>query len=363
MKQRPYLYLPTDADMLALRRDTERANTFDPHLFVRATGLGSWAGKNPVDAIHRVRGELGAPHLSFLPELAERGYYATAQGRTLAVLEGLSADVTASGWRITDGFAKESTLAQQTLDSDINALADAVGQESGGKSSLKVRLTGPFTLAATSYLTSGEAVLIDHGARRDLRDSLLAGLERLTGKLREAAPEAELTLQFEEPLLPAVLTGAVKTSSGYATVRAVPRQEAVETLTLLHQRCRELGADTWVRGDVLALHPEVQAVLTAPVLNMAGRSTRQWEPVARLLEAGANPAFETVSPLTKAPAGQVAGEFWATWADLGLPKNLLNRITLTETPGLERQDPQVATTVLGHLTETARALSEIAQDA
>ncbi|MDO4898756.1 MAG: hypothetical protein Q3965_05540 [Rothia sp. (in: high G+C Gram-positive bacteria)] len=363
MKQRPALYLPTDAEMLALRQDVEQTITFDEHLLVRATGLGGWGGSDVRDAMYRIRGELGHPHISFLPELANRGYYATVQGRTLATLEGLSADITASGWRLTSGYAKESDLAATTLASDINMLADAVGKETSPEGSIKVRITGPLTLAAKTFLTSGEAVLHDYGARRDLRDSLLAGLKRLIAKLKEAAPGNSLILQFEEPLAPAVLAGEVKTSSGYATIRAVPRHEAVETFALLHAQVAELGASTWVRGDILALHPEIQELITRPVLNMGQARTRDWEPVARLLEAGALPVFELVSPFAKKPVADLASTFWSTWADLGLSKNLINRITLTETAGLERIDPQVATTVLHHLTETARALSEIAYDA
>lgn len=363
MKQRPALYLPTDAEMLALRRDSEQPLTFDEHLLVPATGLGGWGGANMVDAVSRVRGELGSPHLSFLPELADRGLHATALGRTLACLEGLTADVTASGWRITEGFAKEGNLAQTVLASDINVLADVVGKEKNPEGGLKVRLLGPFSLAASTYLTNGELVLIDHGARRDLRDSLLAGLESLVQRLKQAVPGLHLSLQFDEPLLPAVLAGTIKTSSGYSTVRALARHEAVESLAQVHHRAEQLGASVLVRSSVLELHPEIQAILTNPVLNLAGRPTCDWEQVARIVEAGARPLFETVSPHTRTPVGELARDFWACWSDVGLSKNLLSSVTLTDLPGLEELHPELATTVLGHLTETARALSEIAQDA
>lgn len=82
-----------------------------------------------------------------------------------------------------------------------------------------------------------------------------------------------------------------------------------------------------------------------------------------MVEAGARPLFETVSPHTRLPVGELARDFWVRWRDVGLAKNLLSIITLTDLPGLEEQSPEIATTVLGHLTETARALSEIAQDA
>lgn len=358
----PALYLPTDHEMLALRQDTERVVSFEPHLLVRATALGSWAGADVLDAVTRVRGELGDPHLPYLPDLPQRGYHATVQARTLATLEGLTADITASGWRVTRGFAKESTLARTAFESDINALADAVGRERSSGGELKLRFTGPVTLAASTYLTNGELMLSDAGARRDLRDSFLAGLSPIFTRIADAAPGARPVIQLDEPLLVKAAQGAIPTSSGYRTLDVVPRHELVETLNLIHTELEAAGARVLVRTDVLALHPEVACEITAPWLNLAGLDTRGWEPLAQLLEAGRTLTLETVSPVHRVAAGDMARGIWARWRELGLPKTLLNSLALSDLPGMESVAPDTATTVLGHIAETARALSEIAQE-
>lgn len=349
--------------MLAARKDLQAPLTFEEHLTVRATGLGPWAGANTVDAISRVRGELGQPHLSFLPELADRGYRASLLARSIAALEGLSADGTAAGWRLTRTYAVEGQGARQLLESDINALADVVGKESGSApGSLKIRLLGPVSLACQTYLTNGERVLSDAGARRDLAESQLAGLENLLGLLREAAPGAELLVHWEEPQLLAAARGLLPTSSGYRTLRHVPRHELVATFSNLHSGVAALGAQSVLATTYLKLHPELQEILEAPLIDALPLPTAAWEPIAAMLEAGKTLYLPAVNVHHKRSAGEIARDIWATWRDLGLPKDLLNQLVLTEDGDLASTDPGRATSVLHHLTETARALSEIGQE-
>ena len=169
------------------------------HTFVQASGLGPFPTADMVDALHRVRGELGDPHLPFLPELPHRGWRATTLARTIATFDGLHAEGASYGWRLTHtGTAsRESALAYATYESDINALADVVGQEnsrggrsngnaSGGEPIFKIQLTGVYTLAASIYLPSGERAISDPGATRDIRESLLAGLRDRLETLRQA---------------------------------------------------------------------------------------------------------------------------------------------------------------------------------
>ncbi|WP_421082840.1 hypothetical protein [Rothia nasimurium] len=362
-RPRPELYLPTDAEMLAARKDLETPLTFETHLTVRATGLGAWAGTQQVDAITRVRGELGEPHISFLPELADRGYRASLLARSIAALEGLSADGTAAGWRLTRSYAAEGDYARSLLASDINALADVVGKESGSAPGhLKIRLLGPISLAVQTFLTNGERVLTDVGARRDLAESQIAGLEGVLASIREAVPGASLLVQFDEPHLIPASQGTIKTSSGYRTIRSIPRHELVSLMTQAQAGVHDVGAQPVVSVDYLGLHPEIQAVLEAPIVDSQGLPTSAWEPLAAHLEAGRSLYLPTVDIHHKTPAGSLAGSLWSTWRDLGLGKDLLNQLVLTERGNLAETDPARATSVLNHLTETARALSEIGQD-
>ena len=74
----------TEQDLAALA--TERP-------LVRASGLGDFPGDDLGEAMSRVEGELGAPHLPFLPHLPALGWRSTPLARTLAVCEGLALTV------------------------------------------------------------------------------------------------------------------------------------------------------------------------------------------------------------------------------------------------------------------------------
>ena len=113
----------TEQDLAALA--TERP-------LVRASGLGDFPGDDLGEAMSRVEGELGAPHLPFLPHLPALGWRSTPLARTLAVCEGLAFDGASFGWRMVHSGgrgARESALAQDRLLSDINLLADRVGAQ------------------------------------------------------------------------------------------------------------------------------------------------------------------------------------------------------------------------------------------
>lgn len=360
---RPSLYLPTDRQMLALRQEQEVKLTFEPAYRVGAAMSGPWPGRDLVDAIYRVRGELGDPYTSSLPLLPARGFTASLLARTLALLEGLQADITAEGWRITEGYAAPSQAARSLLASDINALADVVGSEkSPNQQPLTLTLLGPISLAAQTVLTTGEALISDAGARRDLTQSLIAGLPALISQLAQAAPGQAVKIFWQEPQLAQALDGSLPTSSGYRTWRALDRREVLGVLEELTQQLADLGAQSVIAADYQALAPEIQAAIPALQLPVDQLTTRQWEPLAALIESGRPLYAQLLHPLYYRPAGELAQRLWSTWRDLGLPKDALPALTLLELPGLEASDPARASSLLAQVRETARALSEIAQD-
>ena len=81
------------------------------------------------------------------------------------------------------------------------------------------RSAGPWTLAATLEKTRGDKVLSDHGARRDLTDSLAEGVRLHVAEVSRRIPGAQFVLQLDEPGLPAVLAGDVPTVSGFGRLR------------------------------------------------------------------------------------------------------------------------------------------------
>jgi hypothetical protein len=153
-----------------------------------ATALGPWPGTDPAEANRIIRGELGDPHLPFLPELPDRGVGSDAVGRTGALLVDLALDVQPHGWRLVDRPGKDASRATSALSTDINILADIAGAEDVSAKELKIQLLGPMSLAANLHLHSGERALLDYGARRDIAESLAAGVGEHLRRIAVAVP-------------------------------------------------------------------------------------------------------------------------------------------------------------------------------
>jgi methionine synthase II (cobalamin-independent) len=96
----------------------------------------------------------------------------------------------------------------------------------GYRGLLKVSLLGPVTLAASLDQALGEVALSDAGLRRDLAESLAEGVRALLADVVARVPDAMPVLQLDEPLLPAVLNGAVRTRSGWGRLDPLDPAEA-----------------------------------------------------------------------------------------------------------------------------------------
>src|SRR5262249_15051655 len=70
-------------------------------------------------------------------------------------------------------------------------------------------------------LNRGDKAVSDPGACRDLAQSLAEGVLGYAGRVRARLPGSTLLVQWDEPLLPAVLAGRVPTASGFGTLSAV----------------------------------------------------------------------------------------------------------------------------------------------
>ena len=119
---------------------------------------------------------------------------------------------------------------------------------------------GPLTLAASLYLARGDRALSDEGAVRELTESFAAGLAEELGRVRVAVPGAEPVVLLHEPMLAAVLVGAVPTFSGYSAIRRVPGAVVSERLRTLATTVREAGATRVVvhLGDAWVAVPTVR---------------------------------------------------------------------------------------------------------
>ncbi|WP_104117088.1 hypothetical protein [Arthrobacter sp. B1805] len=330
---------------------------------VRATAAGDWPGTDPLEANRAVRGELGGAHLPFLPSLPARGPGSDAVGRTLGVLVDLPFDLQPHGWRLVQRPGRDQRRAESALSSDINALGDIAGAEEQPAQRLRLHLHGPLSLAAGTHLHRGERVLVDHGARRELYESLAAGVGNLVRRVSAVAQGAEILLQFDEPEADVVLTGRVPTASGYRTLRAVDRREATEAWDLVTASAVAAGATGTVvapgPGDV-AIDAARTSAASALSLAVHRISDRRWEDLAEDIEAGRRLELAVVDP--GAPLPQVTAlveSALAGWQRVGLPVRALGALTVTTLPGLEARSQGDAVRLLARLVQVADALEQV----
>ncbi len=329
----------------------------------RATGVGSLPGSDVRAAVQLVVDAAADADadLVHLPELPGRGAAASMTGRAVGLLADLAADLQPAGWRLTGGGVSASggsldqRRARSLLAEDLDALEE---HTQGWAGAVKVQVAGPWTLAATLERPRGDRVLADHGARRELAQSLAEGVAAHVADVRRRLSGVEVVVQLDEPGLPAVLAGAVPTASGFGRHRTVAAPEASDALATV------LGAVTSAGGR--------------PVVHCCAASA----PVALLAGAGATAVSLDVSLLTPADIDALAAavhggvDLWPGLhlaGDTGGPINgllrLLDaldldppvvapRLVVTPACGLAAASPAGARGVYARAHRVARQLSE-----
>lgn len=204
---------------------------------MRATGVGSMPGEDFADAFHIVLGEVG--DLPYVPELPARGVSAGMIGRTVALFDDLAVDLQPAGWRLTSATGRDQRRTRSLLGHDLDLVEELLPASAPA---LKQQLAGPLTLASAIERPRGDRVLADHGARREIAESLASGVALHVADLRKRAPHADIVVQVDEPSLPAVLAGAIPTASGYGRHRTVDLPEADRLLRLLTGAIEDAGA-------------------------------------------------------------------------------------------------------------------------
>lgn len=322
------------------------------------TGVGALPGTDPRDAARLVFDEL--PDLPHLPELPARGAGADMIGRTAALLVDLPVEIAPSGWRFTSHGGRELRRARDFLAWDLDALEAAGAGYSGP---LKVQAVGPWTLAASLELASGHRVVSDHGAARDLAESLTEGLRAHLDDVRGRVPGAAVVLQLDEPSLPAVLAGAVPTPSGYGTVPAVEPVVAEDALRGV------LGAAPTGFRVVHCCAADVPlgvfraAGADAISVDAVQLGAAQYDELGEAVEAGTS-LWLGVLPAVAGPASFDAarGRIRAIWTALGYPlAQLAAAVVATPACGMAGASPDYVRTVLGVLRDLGKWLPEAAE--
>ncbi|MET0467440.1 MAG: methionine synthase [Aeromicrobium sp.] len=202
-----------------------------------ATGIGSMPGTDFAESLRVVLDTVGG--FAFVPELPDRGVHAGMIGRTLAVLDGLEADLQPDGWRIGVGEGSDVRRARSLLAQDLDVAEEAAEEYEGP---IKIQVTGPLTLAAMVERPRGDKMLADHGARREISESLAEGLRTHVADARRRFGRADLVVQVDEPAIAAVLGGGIPTASGFSRHRVVHPPEADALLRNVVDAITEAGA-------------------------------------------------------------------------------------------------------------------------
>ncbi|MFJ5954954.1 hypothetical protein ACIQC5_03240 [Paenarthrobacter sp. NPDC092416] len=335
---------------------------------VSATALGPWPGSDPVEATRIIRGELGDPHIPFLAELPDRGVGSDALGRTGSLLVELPLDVQPHGWRLVDRPGKDLQRARSALATDLNVLADVAGEEDVSAPQLKIQILGPMGLAAGLHLHNGERALLDYGARRDIAESLAAGVAEHLGRIAAAVPGAEIVVQVDEPDIAAVMGGTIPTASGYRTLRSIGGEEVTGAWRVVIDALKAAGA-----VEVVVSVPEIEAPIERIIaagadgvaIPLRALTSRQWEQLAGAVEAGKKIWAGALTPSpgdgNLARAAHVVETIWRPWRQLGLPAAALGGIRVTPSTGLAHLTPSEARSVLTRLTQVADGLDQLAQ--
>ncbi len=323
-----------------------------------ATGVGSYPGDDPREALRIVLGEL--PKLPHLPELPARGPGADLTGRTAGLLIDLPVHLEPSGWRFSDRPGRDTRRSLDHLARDLDALEELAGAHDGP---FKIQVCGPWTLAATIELRSGERALRDPGAVRDLTASLAEGVAAHVAEVRRRLPAAEVLLQIDEPGLPSVLAGTVPTASGFSRLRAVEEPVAEAALRSVIEAA---GAYPIVhccaRNVPYALLRGAGAKALSVDLSLVPK--RDDDAVGETIDAGtalflgAVPATDAALPSLRATAEPVR----ELWRRLGFPPaRLAEQVVITPACGMAGASPRHVRDALKRCRDTARMLFEAAE--
>lgn len=330
------------------------------------TGIGSLPGTDSRDWSLTIAGELPAfPHV---PELPDRGPGADMIGRTAALLAEVAPDLavetTPAGWRFAGSPGRVMTRAASWLAEDLDGIEEALADRDV---TLKAQLVGPWTMAASIEMRTGERAVRDPGACRDLAGALAEAAQRHISDLRRRLPRVRIVLQLDEPALPTVLAGGVSTASGMATYRSVDEQRAQDLLGLVLGAAEEEGALPGVHC--------CDARTPIPLLRRAGArmlsvdpavlTEAQEEPLGAALEAGVlvllgyAPALPVTVSGPPALAESIAARALEQYARWGMRPDVANSsVALTPACGMAGASPAWVRTTYSALGIASRLMRD-----
>lgn len=325
-----------------------------------ATSVGSFPGTDVREVVRIIRGEL--PDFLHVPELPARGPGADLVGRTLAALSavdsGFSATTIPTGWRIDGSDTAVMRRGRSWIGEDWDAIEEVT---QGYPGPMKMQMCGPWTLAASVEGSSGERLVRDPGAVRDIAGGLAEAALIQVQELRRRIPDAHPVLQWDEPLLPSVMAGRVRTASGLATYRSVDAPLVSRALEVV----MDVGEDVLCGVHCCANDMPVSLLVDsgAQFLSFDVLGARPADAdIAAAWEAGVGILLGCVPAL---PVPRLGGDEVMSrparryLADLGFTDDrYLRELAITPTCGLAGADPSWARTAL----DACRTIGRVVRD-
>lgn len=215
-------------------------------------GLGVVGAADHVAAADIVAGENG--HDQFMARLPGERIGAL----TAALLDGLHLDIGPRTMRmLPDTSDARPAAVLRRLRDTWQRIFDASEMMWPAGRPVRIQVAGPWSLAAGIELFDGHLVLTDRGARRDIADALAEATVGHIARIQRRFA-GDVHVQFDEPLLPAVMAGNLRGVHEWDTIEPVPTVGAVELLG------RTIGA---VRGSAASISinlPGTKLAGTAP---------------------------------------------------------------------------------------------------
>jgi len=313
-----------------------------------ATGIGSLPGTDIAEAQRVVLGEL--PNLPHLPELPARGPGADFIGRGAAFLVELPVELYAARWRVAARPGREYRRALDLLERDLDQMTEQAVRFAG---TFKVQAAGPLTLAANIDLALGGRLVRDHGAVRELSESLAEGLRAHVADVRRRLPAATVLLQLDEPSLPSALAGRISTDSGLYTYRSI---DSTTASSLLRTVVEAAGVPVVLHCCAPDVPLDVVCASGAAAVALDLSLVDKLDPLGEAIDAGLGLFAGSDQTTSAAVADQVRD----LWRQLGFPEQRLpDQVVVTPACGLAGSSPPEARRVLTAIREATQRLNEV----
>lgn len=327
-----------------------------------ATALGSMPGDDFRESVKMAADLL--PELLAWPEVPARDPSSAMIGRTLGLLE-QPCELSPDGWRLATRPDQAQRRAARWWSSDLDDFEELT-QDHGG--AVKIALAGPWTLATSIRLAHPTMthVIADEGACRDLAQALAEAAGEIARTLvtRLGKP---LIMQFDEPVIGAVLSGSLPTFSGlhrypvpdrgvvgdswHAIIELVRAVDGVEGVWL-HSCGQGIPFDLVGKSGFTGLSLDVRYIGSSE-LDACG----QWISDGRTLALGIARTDEVKVPSTD----ELTDRALQLLRPLEIEPQLLNKqVILTPACGLAGWDAASVARLLTNLREAAGLAAEYA---